>query len=299
MKYSLGRHLPSTINLIALVTVARTGNVTRAAQELFLTQSAVSRQIKDLEEFVGRALFKRNRGELSLTPEGRRYVEQIEALLNQIEEATLGLSTSTDTNAHVTVSSQATLAVKWLLPRLADFGKQHPDIIIDVETHVGQIDMKRVHADMLIIFREHAEPGWTLDRLASGGGYPVCAPSLLETTDKRGIAALAVLPLLHQRSSTGGWVEYFESLAQPDLRARPGPTYSLLTMGLQAALAGMGIAILPDFVVQEDLNAGRLVKVHDVPLVKRGSYVLMIKEYARGAPAIERLREWLLAATAL
>lgn len=176
MKYSLGRHLPSTINLIALVTVARTGNVTRAAQELFLTQSAVSRQIKDLEEFVGRPLFRRSRGELSLTAEGRRYVEQIEALLNQIEEATLGLSTSTDTNAHVTVSSQATLAVKWLLPRLADFGKQHPDIIIDVETHVGQIDMKRVRADMLIIFREHAEPGWTLDRLASGGGYPVCAP---------------------------------------------------------------------------------------------------------------------------
>lgn len=294
MKYSLGRHLPSTVNLVALITVARTGHVTRAAEELFLTQSAVSRQIKDLEDFVGKKLFTRAHGELSLTQEGRAYAEEVSELLDKLEHATLTLSTSKANSAHLKISSQITFASKWLFPRLADFSKQFPDIMIDVETHIGQPDPRKLQNDILILFRDAEEPGWGCDPLIAGGGYPVCSPALLASCGKQGVEALLSLPLLHQLTRPESWASYFRSVGVEQAKVKPGPTYSLLTMGLQAALADMGVAILPDFLVQEDLNAGRLVRVHDVPLVKRGSYMLMIREPVRKAPAVAAFRQWLL-----
>jgi LysR family transcriptional regulator, glycine cleavage system transcriptional activator len=293
MKYSANRHLPSFVNLVAMTTVARTRSITRAAQELFLTQSAVSRQIKDLEDFVGKPLFSRDKGEVVLTAEGQRYSDQVERLLTQLEELTLGLSASASHGA-LTISSQTTFAVKWLLPRIAAFAKTHPHITVNVETHLGQPDVKRSAADLLILFREDDEPGWTTDYLMPGGGYPVCTPALLNAQAEPGIPALSSLTLLHQRSAPNAWAQYFRDIGYPQMEVRPGPMYALLSMGLQAALAGMGVAILPNFVVAEDMAAGRLVRVHHVPLVKRGSYVLMIREKARGVSAVELLRELIL-----
>jgi LysR family transcriptional regulator, glycine cleavage system transcriptional activator len=294
MKYSANRHLPSFVNLVAMTTVARTRSITRAAEELFLTQSAVSRQIKDLERFVGKPLFIRDKAEVVLTVEGRRYADQVESLLNQLEELTLGLSATAANGAHLTLSSQTTFAVKWLLPRIAAFAQIHPHITVDVETHLGQPDVKRSAADLLVLFRDDKEPGWTSDYLMQGGGYPVCTPALMNAQSKTGLDALGELPLLHQRSAPNAWEQYFQDLGVPGLHTRPGPTYALLSLGLQAALAGMGVAILPNFVTAEELASGRLVRVHHQPLVKRGAYVLMIRDKARGLPAVELLRDWIL-----
>src|SRR5690606_26368043 len=138
-------------------------------------------------EFVGQPLFERDQGEMALTPKGRLYAEKIEGLLAQIEEATLGVTTSFQASTHITVSCQATLATKWLLPNMVHFSKAHPDIFVNVETHLGQLDLRRTAADVVLIFRQGGEPGWTMDRLFSGGGYPVCTPALLASIDQRGI----------------------------------------------------------------------------------------------------------------
>ena len=294
MKRTQGRHLPALANLVALTTVARTGNITHAARELFLTQSAVSRQIKDLETFAGRQLLERKAGEVTLTVDGRRYVAIVIPLLNQLEEATMALSTSRPDAGHLTVSSQTTFAVKWLLPRLSSFHQKYPRIIVNVETHLGQQDLLRTSADALILFREHGETGWSTDWLRQGGGRPVCAPALLAQSGLAARKALSGLPLLHQRASPKDWPNYFRSLGLPEEGMRSGPTYSLLTMGLQAALSGLGVALLPDYVTEEDLKAGRLVQVVDEPFVKKESYCLMIENSKRGSEPIEKFRSWLI-----
>lgn len=295
MMYPQGRFLPSMAKLSALITVARTGSMTRAAEELCLTQSAVSRQVKELEEFVGRTLIERRQSKLELTSEGKSYIAVVAPLLNQIEEATLALKSSRENAGHITVSSQTTFAMKLLLPKLLDFQKRYPDIVVNLVTHLGQPNLQQKnHADALILFREQEEAGWCTDKLLPGVSYAVCSPQLLQTSEAKGYACLSDLTLLHQRSSPDDWREYLDYFQIPSSYLRPGPVYSLLTLGLQAALSHQGIAILPSYLIEDDLQAGRLVKLMDRPFIKKSAYMLLIQESKRGIDVLEKFRSWIL-----
>lgn len=295
MMYPQGRFLPSMAKLVALITVARTASMTRAAEELCLTQSAVSRQIKELEEFVGRTLIERRQGRLELTSEGRSYLALVAPLINQIEEATLALKSSRENAGHLTVSSQTTFAMKLLLPKLLDFQKRYPHIVVNLVTHLGPQNLQqKTHADVLILFRDQGEAGWSCDKLMPGVSYAVCSPQLLQASSGRGAACLRDVTLLHQRSSPGDWADYITYFGLPQTYLRPGPVYSLLTMGLQAALSHQGVAILPHYLIADDLQAGRLVTVIDRPFIKQSAYVLMIQESKRGIDSLEKFRSWML-----
>lgn len=288
-----GRYLPKIHNLVALVAVAREKSFTEAAASLNLTQSAVSRQIKELEEFLGKPLLVRNPREVALTATGAAYVAALAPLLEQIDTATRLAMDDGGRSTKITVSSQSSFGVLWLMPRLEAFQKACPDIEIHVQTHLGEPDLSQPTADIYIVTSKKEQPGWHVDWLLQCGGYPVCSPRLLND-GCNGAEALRRLPLLNQRATPDTWRHYFERLQMGKVPAHQGPVYALLTMGLQAAISGMGISMLPEFVYEDALAAGNLVKVIDQRLNRNECYGLYIPSATMAETNIGLFRDWLL-----
>lgn len=288
-----GRYLPKIHNLVALIAVAREKSFTEAAAGLNLTQSAISRQIKELEEFLGKTLLVRNPREVALTAAGAAYVAALTPLLEQIDSATRHAMHESGRITQITVSSQSSFGVLWLMPRLDAFQKACPDIEIHVQTHLGEPDLSQPGADMYIVTSKKEVAGWNVDWLLQCGGYPVCSPRLLNEGCS-GADALRRLPLLNQRATPDTWRQYFELLQIGKVPAHQGPVYALLTMGLQAAISGMGIAMLPEFVSEDTLAAGHLVKVIDQRLNRIERYGLYIPSAMTAQTSVRLFRDWLL-----
>lgn len=293
MKSTNGRHLPALANLIAFETTARTGSVTGAAEELCLTQSAVSKQITELESFLGSRMLNRRKGAVAATPAGEEYLRSVRKALAMLEEATLEVQSGRAAGGRLNLSVPVSLGNIWLLPRILRFVKEQPHIQLNVTTKVGPVDLESTGLDAAIMYCAGPPPRHFSLKVMPLVLYPVCAPELLP-----GGATLAKavkrLPLLHQIAALEAWPAYLQQagikLAHPD----DGSRYGLLTMGLQAALSGMGVALLPDYVAGEDIKAGRLLRLSDEPYVSPKAYYFICPEDKRGSPAMQTFIAWLL-----
>ncbi|WP_349608644.1 MULTISPECIES: LysR substrate-binding domain-containing protein [Cupriavidus] len=293
MKSTNGRHLPALANLIAFETTARTGSVTGAAEELCLTQSAVSKQITELESFLGERMLNRRKGAVATTPAGEEYLKSVRKALAMLEEATMEVQSGRASGGRLNVSVPVSLGNIWLLPRMLRFAREQPHIQLNVTTKVGPVDLESTGLDAAIMYCAGPPPRHFSLKVMPLVLYPVCAPELLPAGATLA-RAVKRLPLLHQNAALEAWPAYLGQtgikLAHPD----DGSRYGLLTMGLQAALGGMGLALLPEYVAGDDIRAGRLLRLSDEPYVSPKAYYFICREDKRDSPAMQTFIAWLL-----
>ncbi|UWU91966.1 transcriptional regulator GcvA [Bradyrhizobium sp. CB1015] len=290
--------LPSLNGLRAFEAAARHLSFTLAASELNVTQTAISHQIRRLEEELGIRLFIRQNRALALTPEARDYLPGVRAAFNDLRLATDRLLRKDDDKV-LTVSTLASLAAKWLLPRLTDFQEQHPGIDVRITTSTSLVDFQRDNVDAAIRYGRGQWPGVRADWLMADELFPVCSPALLRG-DKplRRPEDLRNHPLLHTSSTNSDdWRLWLTAAGLPaDIARHPGITFDMIFMTIQAAIDGIGVAMGRTSYVQDDIAKGRLVVPFKIALPADAGFYLVAPEGRREAPKLAAFRQWVLAA---
>jgi LysR family glycine cleavage system transcriptional activator len=291
--------LPSLNGLRAFEAAARHLSFTLAASELNVTQTAISHQIRRLEEELGIRLFIRQNRALALTAEARDYLPGVRAAFNDLRLATDRLLRKDDDKV-LTVSTLASLAAKWLLPRLTDFQEQHPGIDVRITTSTSLVDFQRDNVDAAIRYGRGQWPGLRADWLMADELFPVCSPSLLRG-DKplRQPGDLKGYPLLHtSNANSDDWRLWLTAAGLPaDIARQPGITFDMIFMTIQAAIDGIGVAMGRTSYVQDDIAKGRLVVPFKIALPADAGFYLVAPEGRREAPKLAAFRDWMIAAT--
>jgi len=282
------RFLPSIASLRALEALDRLGSASAVAQDLSLTQSAISRQLQLLERQMGVDLITRNRKRLSLTPAAQDYAAEIRQALGQIAQASLRLQVA-PVGGTVNLAILPAFGMRWLMPRLPEFARLHPDVTINMSTRLEPFNFASEGFDAAIHFGQADWLGTQNMLLRHEQLLPVCAPSLLNDRS----ATITNLPLLHIQTRPHAWKDWFASqeMAQPG--PLPGTMYDQFSTITQAALHGLGVALMPDYLVEQDLATGRLVALHDQPTDAIGAYYLVWPQEKSRDPSLRHFRSWL------
>ena len=286
--------LPSLNGLRAFEAAARHLSFTNAAAELNVTQTAISHQIKRLEEELGIRLFVRQNRALALTPEAKEYLPGIRAAFNDLRLATDRLKRR-DNDHVLTVSTLASLAAKWLLPRLSAFQAEHPGIDVRLTTSMGLVDFRSGDVDAAIRYGRGQWPGVRADWLMADQLFPVCSPALL-SGDKplRCPEDLAHHVLLHSINEDD-WRLWLTAAGLPtDISKQHGVTFDLILMVVQAAIDGIGVAIGRTSYVQDDIAKGRLVVPFKITLPADAGFYLVSPADRSDTPKLAAFRQWLV-----
>ena len=291
--------LPSLNGLRAFEAAARHLSFTLAATELNVTQTAISHHIRRLEEELGIRLFIRQNRALALTPEARDYLPGVRAAFNDLRLATDRLLRKDDDKV-LTVSTLASLAAKWLLPRLTDFQEQHPGIDVRITTSTSLVDFQRDNVDAAIRYGRGQWPGLRADWLMADELFPVCSPSLLRgDRPLRQPEDLKGYPLLHtSNANSDDWRLWLTAAGLPaDIARQPGITFDMIFMTIQAAIDGIGVAMGRTSYVKDDIAKGRLVVPFKIALPADAGFYLVSPQGRREAPKLAAFRQWMIAAT--
>lgn len=286
------RFLPSISSLRALEALDRLGSASAAATELSLTQGAVSRQLQALERQLGMELVVRERKKLTLTPEAHDYASEIRSSLNQIAQATLRLQTAPLAGT-LNLAILPAFGMRWLMPRLPEFSKQNPDVTINMTTRLETFNFASEPFDAAIKFGDGDWPGTQSLLLKHENLVPVCSPDLLQGHAVHSAKELANMPLLHIQTRPQAWPEWFQSQNIDHSDLPSGTIYDQFATITQAALHGLGVALMPDYLVEQDLATGRLVALTSTPVDTKGAYFLVWPERRTKTPALIRFRDWL------
>jgi LysR family transcriptional regulator, glycine cleavage system transcriptional activator len=290
--------LPSLNGLRAFEAAARHLSFTQAASELNVTQTAISHQIRRLEEELGIRLFIRKNRALALTPQARDYLPGVRAAFNDLRLATDRLLRKDDDNV-LTISTLASLAAKWLLPRLSTFQETHPGIDVRITTSTGLVDFRNGEVDAAIRYGRGHWPGVRADWLMADELFPVCSPSLLKgDRPLKCPQDLAHHILLHTSSGyEDDWRLWLTAAGLPaDISSKPtAATFDLIFMTVQAAIDGIGVAMGRTSYVQDDIAKGRLVVPFKIALPADAGFYLVSPEGAAEPPKLAAFRKWLTA----
>ena len=288
--------LPSLNGLRAFEAAARHLSFTQAASELNVTQTAISHQIRRLEDELGLRLFVRKNRALALTPEAREYLPGIRAAFNDLRLATDRLLRKDDSNV-LTVSTLASLAAKWLLPRLSAFQEAHPEIDVRITTSTGLVDFNNGDVDAAIRYGRGHWPHARSEWLMADEMFPVCSPTLL--TGKRPLRSpedLRDQVLLHNTNNGDDWRLWLTAAGLPaDISKQPGITFDLILMTVQAAIDGMGVAMGRTTYVKDDIAKGRLVVPFEITLPADAGFYIVSPEGTVDSPKLHAFRQWLIA----
>jgi len=286
--------IPNLSALQAFEASARLGSFSRAAEELSLTHSAVYRQVASLEARLGVQLFTRVRRRIVLTEHGAEYAGRIRHHLDQIEKDTFGLVSRTGMGRSIHIAVLPTLATTWLIPRLADFQRLHPDITVSLSVRTLPFQFKDQPFDGALYHASGIWPGTQGVLLFPEKELvPVCAPHV----SRRPEDGLAGLTHLHLSSRPDAWRQWYAANRQPyGPQAAGGPRYELFTMMLAAVQAGLGVGLVPHFLAQPALQAGTLVQpVPEVLAVGQGYYFGYPQRDER-SDALKAFEAWLKSA---
>lgn len=286
--------IPDLKILQAFEAAARHGNFTKAALELNLTQSALSRQVKMLEEQFGVLLFERIRQRVFLSSAGQQLLPLARRLLDQSEEMVLRARSSADGMSVLSIATLPTFGSRWLLPRLPLFLAKHPDVALDVASRSQPFDFKVEGFDLAI---HYGQPVWahaTCTYLCSEVILPVASPDLLASSEVQVPQDLEAQPLLHLATRPKLWAEWFSRNGLDQERAYRGSRFDQFGMIIEATLRGMGLSLLPLYLIEDELAAGRLRMVFDRPLSTDNSYFVVLPEGKSENPLGLAFQSWLL-----
>ena len=289
--------LPSLNGLRAFEAAARHLSFTNAATELNVTQTAISHQIRRLEEELGVRLFIRQNRALALTAEAAEYLPGVRAAFNDLRFATDRLLRKDNENV-LTVSTLASLAAKWLLPRLPAFQEAHPGIDVRITTSTALVDFKTGDVDAAIRYGRGHWPGLRADWLMADELFPVCSPALL--TGSRPLRCpedLAHQTLLHTSAGyNDDWRLWLTAAGLPaNISKQPGLSFDLILVTVQAAIDGLGVAMGRTSYVEADIAKGRLVVPFKITLPADAGFYLVSPEARADSPKLSAYRKWLLA----
>lgn len=287
------RRLPSLNALRAFEAAARHLSFTRAAEELFVTQAAISHQIKGLEEQIGLPLFQRRNRNLILTNAGQALLPELTECFDQMDAAVARIKRQ-DEAGILTVSTMDSLAATWLMPRLAKFRSQHDDIDVRLAVSDMVVDYERNGIDIGIRYGLGNWPGLTAELLMPEKIFPVCAPELLhkdgglkEPGDLRGHT------LIHD-DMPEDWNMWLRAAGVADIDPERGPGYTHSNLVMQAAINGEGVALGRELLVSDALLAGVLVRPFDLALTAKYGYYVTRTELGSERPKVQMFYNWLL-----
>jgi DNA-binding transcriptional LysR family regulator len=292
------RRIPSIEALAAFEAAARHLSFTRAAEALSLTQSAVYKQIVALEDYLGVPLFNRVKKRISLTEAGAVYAKRVTEDLDRLERDTISLMSHRGERDVLELAVIPTFGSRWLIPRLPHFRAANPGITLNLTTRSDPFVFTETPFDAAIHFGSPVWAGAVTYPLFGEEMIPVCSPQLLHGQPCREPRDLARLPLLHQVNRHAAWQRWFEAAGANDVDAMGGPRFDLFSLLVEAARAGLGVALVPRFLALGELESGQLLIPFDIPLRSEMGYHLVHPEPPGTNPALQRLTDWLLAEAA-
>lgn len=287
------RLLPPIGALNSFVAAARHGSLTRAGEEVGLTQSAVSRQLALLEDWLQTPLFDRIGRRVALNADGRAYAEAIGPALDRIRSATARLLARRPEN-ELAIATLPSFGMRWLAPRLPRLTAEHPQLVVNFAARSDSFDFAGEDFDAAIHFGYPDWPGAQHDFLFREEAVPVCSPRWLEANPVAVPGDLAGKPLLLQTSRRDAWTRWFRAAGEDPARLAAGPTFEHFLMLAQAAAAGAGVALIPRFLIEPELESGALVTLLDLPLATEEAYYLVYPEAALASPMLRAFRDWIV-----
>lgn len=295
------RKLPSTAALAAFEAAARHQSFTKAAVELAVTQSAVCRQIASLEGFLGVALFRRNQRGVALTEAGQRYARSVATRLDEVERDTLDLMAQGGQGGEggaLELGVVPTFATQWLLPRLAGFQAAHPGITVHFSSRTRPFLFADSGLDAAIHAGVGLWPGTEGRLLMPEPMIAIASPGLAARQARWTPADVARLPLLQASTRPYAWRHWFESLGLAVEKDMAGPRMELFSMLSEAAAQGLGVALVPRMLVENELASGRLVQLLPQELLSDRRYYLIHPASKAPSPALAAFAAWLEAEAA-
>ena len=289
----MARRLPPLNALKAFETAARHLSFTKAAEEMYVTQAAISHQIKALEDHLGLKLFMRKNRSLLLTEEGQSYFLDIKEIFLQLHESTEKLL-ARGAKGSLTVSLQPSFAIQWLVPRLNQFSELHPDI--DVRIKAVDLDEGSLtdDVDVAIYYGRGTWRNLHADKLHTEYLLPVCSPLLLNSSKPLSEPTdLQYHNLLHD-GSRRAWKAWFTTQNYKHFNVNQGPIFSHSSMVLQAAIHGQGVALAHNVLARPDINSGRLIVPFNHVLISKDAYYLVCRESQTELGKITAFRQWMM-----
>lgn len=285
------RFLPPMSVLVAFESAARLQSFTAAAAELKLTQSAVSRQIRSLEDLLGAELFVRERQTVRLTPAGEAYAQDIRRALQQVANATLGFKANPQ-GGTLNLAILPTFGTRWLAPRLPKFLAANPGVTINLTTRLVPFDFQSDPLDAAVHFGAPEWPGARLDFLMKETVVPACSPALRARYKLRKPADLLKAPLMHLVSRPDAWERWLRA-ADVGFDEVHGMLVDQFAVATQAAIAGLGVALLPTLLIDAELARGELVRAVDRPMESAEHYHLAWPVGRESYPPLQAFRRWI------
>jgi LysR family glycine cleavage system transcriptional activator len=294
------RRLPPLNAVRAFEAAARHLSFTRAEDELFVTQGAVSHQVKLLEEWFGFLLFDRHKRELQLTRKGEEYLPAVRVMLNDLHVATRALLDEDDEHL-LCVSVAESFAVNWLIDRLGRFAELHPDLDIRLASQNQIDDLGNVigeegpnWVDLRIRYGRGKWPGLQVTKLFDEEVFPVCSPDLIPPDQPvRSLEDLTNYTLIHDDMQMS-WESWLRSAGYTQVISTKGPRFSHSHMALQAALNGSGIVLGRSVLTLDHLQSGDLVRPLNISVPAEHSYYLLCQERMIGDAKVRAFTAWLL-----
>lgn len=284
---------PSMSLLLAFDAAARHESYTRAAEELSLTQSAVSRQVQALEALLGVTLFQRDGRRVVLTDLGRTYLSELTPGLNQIRRATLQALSFHSGAGTLRLATLPTFGSKWLLPRLHRFYDTHPGFMVHIHSRIEKVNFAVDQIDAAIAVGDDHWPDLTAHRLHTEALVLIASPAAMTRNFTLTQQALNQYTLLSVASFPQAWQEWCAHFGLRYSETRMGASFELTSHLIQAVIAGIGIGLVPRILVEDELRQGQLLTPCE-PVVSRRSYYLVYPERSQALPSLVSFREWLL-----
>lgn len=285
------RYLPNLSLLLAFDGVMRHGSVTAAAQDLGLTQSTISRLIQTLEDQLGQNLFLRHRRRLIPTDGAVRYHADISAALDLIQRGSMSLIANPE-GGSLDLAVLPTFGTRWLAPRLPRFMARHPGIMVNLTTRFRPVTFSSEPFDAAIVYHEDAAPDDTSLRLFDESLTACASPAFLAEHPIHDADALNGLVLLHLHTRPEAWTDWFRGQG---VSAAPsgGMVMDQFSMMIQAAISGLGVALLPDYLARQEIAEGHLVSILRPAVAGRGGYSLIWPGNRSEVRALVHFRNWL------
>lgn len=286
--------VPHADSLIAFECAARHGSFTRAAEELHLTQGAVSKQVRHLEVRLGVELFKRVRQRIVLTDAGRLYLHDVRGALESLTAATRQVMSFAGNEDVLNLATLPSFGTRWLAPRLSGFIAVHPTASLNVSVRLRPFDFAKEPFDVAIHYGDPVWAGAVAEPLFREEVIAVASPAFRARHRIRQPRDLAPLTRLHQSTRPLAWRQWFECAGVETELAFQGPRFEQFVMMAEAAANDLGAALVPRFFVSEELASGRLVQLFDTVLRLPSAYHLVYPEDRSLRPVAARFRDWLM-----
>ncbi|WP_312463452.1 LysR family transcriptional regulator, partial [Comamonas sp.] len=263
--------------------------------DLFLTQSAISKQIAQLEATVCQALFHRSARGLSLTPAGRMYLGEVRSILNQVDASARYVMGYGEADETLTIAVQPTFGITWLVPRLRLFLQAYPHIQVVTKGDARPFDLMQSRIDISLFYGEGSLPGADCHRLFEADVAVVCAPEILPAQGLASLAELEQLPMVQCSFRPEIWRDWFACQGFVPADAYRGTRFDTFSMCLQAAQEGIGMAIMPRMFAEQALAQGRLVQPWPFVQPSDGAYYVAHASHCAALPKIRHFVDWVLA----